>query len=337
MLVHFSIDPDSLECNIDDVSISVALHRRIIQEWRRNGILVHSHCGLRESSILKAVEALPQECRKLWKTALAFNRRRPSLVDWDGFFPSNAISEMHFLSSEFKVALLDPTRAIVVGGLSANESTRIEPTLNGMELCKVHAVSESTIFQEADALATRPLPAGVDCGSQWRSRYTSYLQHAQHIVLVDRYILANHMWRKSRGSVSGLNRLLDDCFKRNRSSPVSVKIICALQNDQPVVSASQIKLVDDFFVDLASTYAAGGIRQIECIVLADKEFSKCAHARYFRADYSVFGIDSGIDIFGGDISERSSIIWRQDVATSNHFTEQEASLQVNFFKKTELL
>lgn len=331
MLVSFSLDPDALHCNREDLSISIANHRRIIAEWRKHGMLVHSHGALKESALIKAVEDLPQECRKLWKTAFSYNRRRPSTTEWDGSFPNASLEDLSPLSSEFVLALLESTRAVVVGRLGENQSSRFEPLLGGMELCKAHAVSESAVFQQADQLSMNPLPPGASCGTEWASRYTGYLKQADNVTVVDRYILANHERRRNRGEVSGLNRLLSDCFARPRNAPITIKVICAVQNKNFPLLPNEAKLLQDFVHDLAIRYSGGGIRSLECFVLEDEKFAKHCHSRYFRADYAVFGIDSGLDAFGGATSSRGCVVWRNDTAMEPYFSTQEAELQGSAF------
>jgi hypothetical protein len=331
MLVSFSLDPDALQCAGEDLSVSVAVHRRVINEWRKHGVLVHSPGALKESALLKAVEGLPQESRKLWKTAFRYSRRRPATVDWDGSFPNQSLDEMSHLASEFMLALLETTRSVVVGKLGENESSRVEPSLADMELCKVHAVSESNCYQLADALSLKSLHAGDHCGREWAERYSSHLKQADHVAVVDRYILANHEWRRRDGKASGLNRLLNDCFKRPRDRAVNIKVMCAVQNEGDPLSYDENQQVQDFLQDLANQYCGGGIRSLDCYVLTDDKFRKFCHTRYFRTDYVVFGIDGGLDILGGATADRGCVFWRNDTAKDPYFSTQEAALQMNAF------
>jgi len=312
-----------------DASLSIATHRRVIQEWRKHGVLIHSHGPFRESTILKKIEGLPQECRKMWKSALVSTRRRQASKEWDGLFPNANLLDLLPVSNEFCLALFDTTRAVVVAGLSSTEASRLEPALGGMEICKLHSVSESLHFSKAEKTATRVLNVGDNCSSEWRDRYYSHVNQADHVAVVDRYILANHNYRIANGEISGLHRLLDNCFSRHRDKKVNVKVFCAIQNSSPTLSTSELVQINEFFDDLSKRYSAGGIRQIECYVLTDKEFSKIAHERYMRSDYTIFGIDSGLDVFGGVLAKKSSVVWRHDIAVSSHFGTVEAALQLN--------
>lgn len=337
MPVPFSIDPDALEFDGSDASLSIAMHRRVIQEWRRHGVLIHSHGPLKDSAILKKIEALPQECRKMWKSALVYTRRRQASKEWDGLFPNADLLDLLPVSHEFCLALFDTTRAVVVGGLSSTESSRIEPALAGMEICKLHAVSESLHFTKAEKTATRVLNAGDNCSVEWKERYHSHLIQADNISIVDRYILANHNWRVANNEISGLHRLLDNCFSRPRDKKVNVKLFCAIQNANPTPSSSELVEINNFFLDLSTRYSAGGIRQIDCYVLTDKKFSGVAHERYVRSDYTIFGIDGGLDVFGGTVAKKSSVVWRHDTAESSHFGSAEAALQLNALVSRQLV
>jgi len=104
----------------------------------------------------------------------------------------------------------------------------------------------------------------------------------------------------------------------------------------PLDAGDQQK-VQDFIRDLAVHYSGGGIRSLECCILTDEEFAKHAHERYFRADYMVFGIDRGLDSFGGTVADRGSIVWRHDKTASNHFAQQESALQMNAFSVTQVI
>lgn len=327
MLVPFSIDPEAL-CNEGlDLSAVVACHRRVIQEWRKHGILVHSEGALTNSALLNKIEKLPQECRKLWKAALTSTRRRPASVQWDGTFPENDLSEMNGLSTEFDLALLDPVRAQAICGLDAHQSSRIYETLSGMELCKFHAVSESNNFSRAEAIAKRPLAAGDNCGREWHARYSSYIKQAAHVTIVDRYICANHLHRLFKKELSGLTRLLTDALNRPRSRQVSIKLFCAVQNIGREISPDDQQAINDFIDNLSARYRGGGIGRMDVCILKDRDFSAYAHARYFRTDYSVFCIDRGIDSFGGFIALKDSLVWRDDTSASSVFSKQEAQLQ----------
>lgn len=279
MLISFSIDPEALTGSGPDLSAIVACHRRVIQEWRKHGMLIHSHDALKGSALFKTLESLPQECRKLWQTAISTSRRRPSSIPWDGTFPNGELSDMTPLASEFILALLDPTRAEAVCGLGTHESSRFETSLNGMELCKFHSVGESTHITKAQELAVRSLSKGDNCGSEWNSRYTNHLKNADHVVVVDKYILAHHMRRYSNKEISGLTRLLNDCFSKPRDRQVNVKLICAVQNKSRNITAGEQREIEAFVKNLATRYSGGGIRKLECYVVKDSDFSADAHAR----------------------------------------------------------
>jgi hypothetical protein len=337
MLITFSIDPEALIDGCTDLSASVACHRRVIQEWRRHGLLIHSHGALKNSLLVSVVEKLPQECRKLWQTAIATTRRRPASVPWDGAFPNEALTELAPLSTEFILALLDPTRAQAVCGLDTHESSRLESRLNDMELCKFHSVCESIHFVQAQDLAMRPLSRGDNCGAEWSRRYSSHLKNSDHVVVVDRYILANHMRRFSNGEISGLTRLLNDCFSKPRDKQVNVKLLCAVQNKSKTLSLDDIRLIEAFVHNLATRYSNGGIRELECFVVKDSDFSDHAHARFFRTGYLVFGIDRGLDSFGGFTADRDTFVWRNDTSATTYFSQQEAALQTKAVRQFRVI
>lgn len=337
MLIPFSIDPEALDYQDMDLSAIVACHRRVIQQWRKHGVLVHSHGALKDSSLLQMVEKLPQECRKLWKAALSSTRRRPASIPWDGKFPDAELAELSALSEQFDLALLDPTRAHAVCGLEAHEASRICEVLLGMELCKFHSACESNNFSRAEALAKLPLVSGKNCGQEWHARYSGHISQASHIAVVDRYIVANHLHRLFRKELSGLARLLTDAFNRPRHEQVSIKIHSAIQNIGKRFSVEDDKALDEFIDNLTTRYRGGGIGKLEVYVLRDKDFSRHAHARYFRTDYSVFGIDRGIDSFGGFSASHDSFVWRDDTGATPIFSTQEAQLQADAAKYYKVL
>jgi hypothetical protein len=337
MPIPFSIDPDALECDLTDLSLSITTHRRVIQEWRRHGVLVHSHGPLKDSAIFKKIEALPQEFRKMWKSALVSTRRKQSTKIWDGLFPGTELQDLLPVSNEFRLALFDTTRAVIVGGVDSAECSRIVPELGNMEICKLHSVNESFYFAEAARTANRVLNVGDNCATEWRDRYSSHITQADHIAVVDRYILANHNWRLRKNEISGLHRLLDNCFSRSKEKKVNVKLLCAVQNNNSTLSSDEILEINLFCNDIASRYSGGGIRQISFFVLPDKDFSKIAHERYVRSDYTIFGMDSGLDVFGGLLAKKSSVVWRHDTAESLHFNQQEAALQLNVLVNRQLI
>lgn len=337
MLIPFSIDPEALGHQGADLSAIVACHRRVIQQWRKHGVLIHSHGALRDSSLLRMVEKLPQECRKLWKAALSSTRRKPSLVPWDGTFPNNELSELSTLSGQFNLALLESTRAQAVCGLDIHEASRFFEALNGMELCKFHSACESSNFSQAETLATQALEKGENCGQQWKERYSSHIKHATHITVVDRYIVANHLHRLFKKELSGLTRLLTDAFNRPSNRQVNIKIFSAIQNIGKDFGPEDHNVLDEFIDNLTARYKGGGIGKLEVYVLRDKDFSRHAHARYFRTDYSIFGIDRGLDSFGGYNASNDTLVWRDDTGASPIFSKQEANLQGDTFKHSKVI
>lgn len=336
MLIDFSIDPEALDCDLSDISLSIATHRRVIQEWRKHGLLVHSNGALKDSAIFKKIESLPQECRKAWKSALASTKRRQATTVWDGLFPNSNLQELAPVSNQFRLALLDATRAVIVGGLDASASSRIEPLLGNMEICKFHSVNESSFFSQAARTSTRVLNVGDNCAAEWKERYSSHLIQADNITVVDRYIFSNHIRRLRNNEISGLHRLLDNCFLRAREKKVNVKLFCAIQNSGTTLSSSELNEINYFFNDLTCRYSGGGIRQIDFYLHSDKNFSKIAHERYIRSDYTIFGMDSGLDAFGGVSAKKSAIVWRHDTAESTHFGQQEAALHLNALVNNQL-
>lgn len=327
MLIPFSIDQDALKCAGEDISASTATHRQVLREWRRHGSLVHSHARLNDSPLLKAIEQLPQECKKLWQTALKHNRRSPTSTAWNGLFPNDDIKGLAELSKDIKVALLDPVRSFVIGGLAPHEACKIENTLAGLELCKFHSISDSTCFSAAESLAGRDLRSNDDCNLEWRKRYTPWLNQAEHVVVVDRYIFVSHLRRIVHGEVSGLIRVFDDCFKRARDKKVSIKILCAIDQEKFPTDALIIAAIQDLGEDLAKKYSGGGIRDMALIVARDTDFAKVAHERYLRTDYSIFGIDRGIDAFGGIAASHDSVVWQKDAAINTEFSSRESYLE----------
>lgn len=335
MLISFSVDPDALVENSADLSLAVSLHRSVIKEWRNHGVFVHSHENLRDSTFVKSIESLPQELKKLWKTALLHNKRRATSCGWTGHFPSSSISELAAVADEFSLVLLDSVRSIAICGLAEVDSSKVEVSLNNMEICRFHAASDSSNFRTAETISSKPLSPGDACAKEWSLRYSLLLRACDNVVVVDRYILANHIYRRGEKEASGLDRLLLDCISRPSSRQVSLKIFTALQSDAATPSTADLVLVQDFLADL-KRYVGGGIRAIDCSIVLDRTFAIHAHARYFRADYRICGIDSGLDAFGGQVANRASVVWRQDAAASKMFVSAEANLLANAFSNVIL-
>ncbi|MES2898676.1 MAG: hypothetical protein V4723_03055 [Pseudomonadota bacterium] len=337
MLIRFAVDPDAIDADANDLSVSIAVHRRLLKEWRKYGMLVHGFGPLKESAVFSQVNKLPQECRRLWKVAIQNSRRRAASSEWNGYFPNDDLSDLEPFAKDFDLALLESSRAVVVGGVGIHDSSRIDARLHGLEICKIHSVSESQRFIRADEVAKRPLPKGADCRNEWNERYGEYVEHAAHVVVVDRYIYANQMRRTIAGENSGLDRVLSSCFKRSRERPVNVAILCALQHPGPSVTVAEQGAIETFVHELEKRYCGGGIRSIEFYICTDRDFASHTHERYLRTDYSVFGIDGGIDVFGGDFSHKGSVVWRHDNAETTRFTLNEAALKLSsFFHKTLL-
>ena len=321
MAISFAIDPDAITDIVGDASLARSLHERVLIEWRNSGILVHPGMELKKSPLLNSINRLPVAIKMKWQVALAANKRRGCPVEWEGSFPEDDVDEIKYLTGQFKVALLDSARACIACAIPDDEHSRIFDKLDGLELCKFNNVSNSHYFSEAKALAEASLEAGESCGAAWARRYTPWIKTTSWGILVDRYILANHLDRLRRNEVSGLARFLRDAMLLGPKQSIRLRLFVARQ---PGHSNSD---VNEFCEDLQQRYAGSSIKELHVNILNDATFGGIAHHRFQRLDYAIFGFDKGIDAFGGDRAKQNSVLWKRDQLAHQTFSKEETDLR----------
>lgn len=284
-------------------------------------MLVHPCMKLKQSPLQSSIDRLPVAIKKKWQVALTVNKRRGCPVEWDGTFPQESVEEIRNLVGHFKVALLDSARACIACGIPEDEHSKIIEDLNGLELCKFNSVSNSRYFSESRELAEASLKAGELCGAAWTRRYTPWIKTTAWAILVDRFVLSNHLGRVKRKEVSGLTRLLRDAMVRSAGQSTRLRFFVARQPEHSDAD------VNEFCENIKQLCVGSAIKELHLHILNDVDFGRIAHHRFMRLDYAIFGFDKGIDAFGGDASKQNCVLWKKDQLAHSTFDKEEADLR----------
>lgn len=289
MIVAFAVDPEALPLPGLDAGVRLAVHRRLLKRWRRQGVLVHPGPRLSESRLMAAIHALPVDLRKLWKETLTAAWRLPATALME-FSEVERAEDLRPLKDVVHLACLDETRALCVGLPPGQPCTRLP--LIDVEICRLESVDATEAFERADALGEGWVEAGVRVADLWADRFARAARHARNVVVVDRYAAQNHVSTPT----SGLRRLLVNLDGDARAANVRIYSQAPERNEVEAVE----RAVDSTIRELAR----GGVSEVRLLLVPFDSFEHLAHDRYVRFDDKVCSIGTGLEVLERDTVRR---------------------------------
>lgn len=316
MLVRFAVDSDAL------ASVGRAtpwemytIHQRLIRYWQQFGILVFPGDQISDSSFMQAVRQLPDNCRKLYETALKNRRLRslPGPVGWLGLSSAESEADLEPIMGQIRVAALDAVRAAYVG-LEDREISR-EILERHLEITRLESLDQTRHFREIEASMQHPVQAGVEVDHLWRSRFKDFAAHARQVVIVDRYAGENLYPGRDRGLLKVL-QLVDQAARR-----ATVTVFTGWKQNSAESVLSELQ-------QFRST--RGGVQHRKLYVIPDDVFGGQspdvvrggAHDRYLRFDHTVVTLGIGVSVFSGSRVARNCSVGVSELQPSHRTIEE---------------
>ena len=287
MLLQFAIETEAI-----NKSATRAQIKRLVDNWERFGILVYPRRW--DTAIACIIAKLPPVPRKYWQSTWAEvvkNNGRtlrcvPSdgvVFDWKGIDTQDALDTA---SGEFDVAILEETRAVVLG-IPDGES-RCFGQVEGIRLSDIDI---SKKFSYSETLSSTPIGIGESISHIWSQRFQRLAAYSREIVVVDQYV--------ARGSnVDGmlcLMRLLD-----RDATDCRLTVYSSLdQYGKPECIEARIRAT-------TAKFAGNGIGKVSVRLFDESDFKKYAHDRHIRFDNSVVRIGRGMRIFENPIVQEAT-------------------------------
>ena len=301
MLVPFVIDADSLAPDPAwPPPVVRKCHYDLLDIWQRIGLLVHDADTFDDSSLARAVEALPQNLRLLWQGVLERCPPVPCLNGWIGAVTPGCVDELCSFAS---LALVDDDHAEGDFGMTEDQDeTLIGPGItHRLVVSRLLAANRASVMQEALAISQRSIQAGERYQNIWGSRFRSLASSSspvlKQVAIVDRYTVEQH-FRCPQQWLSGLERFLHELDKDAGGARYVT-----------VYSAWTEKLAEKTDKDVESEIAAlmdrlpkANIKRLKVNMVPNHVFGTYARDRYVRFGRYVWELGHGLDIFQGPAS-----------------------------------
>lgn len=292
MLVPFLIDPEALPMSQDsDMARKGSVYQRLLDLWGRFGVLIIPERQIAGCELAVSVESLPIRFRKKWQEALKLKRTACVAVTRSSAEMFSTLESMEELSAHARLACVEDVKAVVFGMSEDEHSTYLKES--GLELCRIDCVDQANEFTKAAAIALKPITAGENITQLWHDRFKLLTTISRQIVVVDRYAAESHLER--RDGRSGLRWLLRALAQDGRKHTINL------------YSSYKNSSVDDIERSLQEIQIdSGQIQAFYAHLSSDHDFSSQYHARYLRCDDLVCRIDTGLEVFQGDLVYRDT-------------------------------
>ncbi len=295
MIVRFAVEPEALLLPRFDAPLRRAVHQRLLDLWRRVGLLVFDGTRFGDSALAAVVEQLPQDLRVRWQASLKQNRLMPLGEGFSGWAALESPEQLRAVADKIDLVCCEETRAQILGVPADQEAWACpDPRL---EICRFDCIDQAAAFRRAQVLAEEDVPAGTRVDDLYQERFAVLAEHCQHVVIVDRYAWQRFHERTGGGRNSGLAWLLsrlDGCRRVH----------------QVIVYSS---IPDTYTVQQVSAWGAerfdllrrGGIGELRVHLCSSKTFGTIAHDRYVRFNDAVCWLGSGLEAFEDRESHRA--------------------------------
>jgi hypothetical protein len=289
--IAFGVSPDSLAVGTPDTAAHVGCHRDLLSLWARFGVFVHAD----DEEVLAArVRDLPVPVRKLWQEILATGRRRRNPVCSYLRDPLRPVDAMR-LRGAIALGLVTPISARQCGASGDQPSAHLPDA--AVELCRFDLARHSEHFRWAERVSGEGIIKGSDLNALWAERFEGFLSWATHVVVVDRYCVADHLW--ARQNPSGLTRLFNTVA--NSPSARSVQVFTAYSTKYP-----REDVINALRQAWRRSDGARGGATAHVRICDDRRFGAIAHHRWLRLDRVLVRLDKGLADLSGRRANRSS-------------------------------
>jgi hypothetical protein len=348
MLTRFILDSDAMALTLDgefedlpaaDVwgLLSSGERRRMVEAcgrlsdfWMKAGILVHDGDDLSQSRLAKHIDQLPGDLRKRWRAflskAVRFRRCASSNKEWSGMSCRMGLDSIKPVANEVGLAVVRDEKAEEVFDVPPDDSSYskcFDLTLGAttdVEICRFSSVDRSKALKEAEnQQRERLIPEGSVVDDVWDEYFLPFAEHAQRIVIVDRY--GGELGNNIEGLKLFLTKL-DRC--RHDANRCHVTVFLGFKD------RNQIPLVRREIDSHCDGWKDGNLGNLTLLFVEERQFQRISHGRYIRFDERVIIVDLGMELFyrqRGGLWRQCQYTPSQSLATFKEFRKIEAGLR----------
>lgn len=282
MLVRICLDEEVMHKPSTGLSNWLAAHKRLIQVWRTQGILVMPYDKDEAASKFLLGDDLPQSIRIQWKEALR-RCRYIKADEIDGAMKDDGVDIAKYAGLIDELCL-EEMKAELVFNLPPDETSIIMPEYN-VEVCRFENIDQTDYFQKAQQLASSYIEQGEPLSQVWNQRFVLLAKHSKHVAIIDRYAL------QDGDGINGLRQLMINLDRDGKGA--SLAVFASVEKGQ---SADELS---ERIRRIYHEMSRGGLRSVKAVLAQSAYFSHESHGRFVRFDNSVCEIDTGISVFAG--------------------------------------
>lgn len=296
IIIPFSLEWSAPEHAALHPAQQAAFARRVVEFWASHGVVVVLGGSDGRTRFLDAIEALPQQARICWKTAIKRFHERIVFVDAPDIEDIIDVEGLAPISGTVALLGASDERCDLLG-LGAEEIAR-SLGAGHVEVARVLCLCEAPVALGARRAASRELERGTMRDQIWEERFEPLVQYSRQLVIVDRYCGVDALRHAVDGS-SGLEFVLRQIWRNE----LRVKILMASPRANPgqdrndVLAAFRGAIAE--MMNRLATQLGSRSRDLEVFRVCDNVFGDLSHDRYLRFSSWVYRLDVGLESFSG--------------------------------------
>ena len=289
MLVKFALELEAIGKSTRKEKLQTFL-----ESWIKSGILVHPNLKdeVTKNKISEISRVLDQKPQQLWNYIWSTARKNSTLlrqqthhnVDTLAWDTIQAYDDLAIYHDEFEVALLEETRATVLG--IPEDESEFFGNLEGIRF------SDIVLSTKLNKDSTFTIRIGDEREGLYEEKFHALAVHSRDIVIVDRYAL-------EEDHIRGVFWLLDRLMRDSIGCGVTIYSSVGDSNYQ-----RESRLIENEFREFFEQ-SKGGIN-IKVLLFAGDVFNTYAHDRHIRFNNHVFHIGRGLYVFGREQNDRET-------------------------------
>lgn len=296
IIVPFSLEWSAPEHAALHPAQQAAFARRVVDFWASHGVVVVLGGSRGRAHFLESIEALPQQARICWKSAIKKFRERIIFADEPDIADIVNLEDLKPISGTVALVGASDARCDLFG-LDAEDIARPIGEC-GVEVARILCLCEAPTAIEVRRAASREIERGMTPEQIWRERFEPLVRFTRLLVVVDRYCGVDAL-RHGADATSGLEFVLRQVWRHE----LRVKVLMA--SPRAVPGQDRDDALDAFRREIAEmakrlTRQLGPrSRDLEIVRVRDGAFADYSHDRYLRFSSWVYRLDVGLESFSG--------------------------------------
>jgi hypothetical protein len=284
----------------------IGLHQDLLEVLLHCGVLVYSGDSFHDSPLIQRIYQLPVELRKSWELALQNCARfRSSNRQWDGAIN---IENPHSHCENPTLAIVCDHTAVCETRDGQTRYSLIKNTATGdVEIIGMDFVRRSQLLTKFKVTCGALIVEGNDLNSVWNERFLWLVraENIKNVSIVDSWALLNSPALRNipPAEICGSQRFIKN-LAREAAGEKYLKIYTSWGDQSESLSKPERKRAALDYARLLNQELEQrdnkNIKEVEIIILNQKEFRRCYHDRYVRFGDFIWDIGNGLQCFEGE-------------------------------------